>query len=84
MKVKNVYTLFKSRKNKTFNYQSAFSKEKESGGDLESSRNHELADKWKRNSERSRKVKGAMPIKMIIIILVLLLVGMYLLEKKYM
>lgn len=84
MKAKNLYILFKPRQNKTFNYQSAFSKEKESDTNLEDSKSKEFASKWKRNTARSRKVKGAMPIRTLAIVLVLLLICMYLLEKKFM
>ncbi len=85
MRDKNVFTLLKQRKHKAFNYQSPFSKEKELDNDLEDSKKIDFVSKWKRsNSERSRKVKGAMPIRTLIIVLVLLLICMYLLEKKYM
>ena len=76
--------MLNQRKNKTFNFQSSFSKGKESDTNLEDSNSNDFSSKWKRNSQRSRKVKGAMPIRSLIIILVLLLIFMYLLEKKYM
>lgn len=84
MRDKNVFTLLKQRKHKAFNYQSPFSKEKELDNDLEDSKKMDFVSKWKRNSERSRKAKGAMPMRTLIIVLVLLLICMYLLEKKYM
>ncbi|WP_308990481.1 hypothetical protein QLS71_003235 [Mariniflexile litorale] len=76
--------MLKQHKHKSFNYQSSFSKEKDSDANLEDSKKIEFVSKWKRNSERSRKVKGAMPIRTLIIVLVLLLICMYLLENKYM
>lgn len=76
--------MFKPRKNKTFNYKPSFSKEKESDINLEDPNNKDFVAKWKRNSETNRKVKGAMPVRTLIIFLVLLLILMYLLESKYM
>ena len=81
---KNVCILLKQRKNKSFNYQSGSLKEKELDNTLENSKNKDFVSQWKRKSERSRKVKGAMPIRTLIIVLVLLLICMYLLEKKFM
>ena len=84
MEQNTVFALLKQQKHKTFNYQSPFSKEKAVGNNLENSKEKDFASQWKRNSERSRKVKGAMPIQTLIIVLVLLLICMYLLDKKYM
>jgi uncharacterized ion transporter superfamily protein YfcC len=72
--------LFKQRKNKTFNYQSRFSKDNDS--DLEVSNQKEFASKWKQESKR--KMGSPMSMRTLIFILVLLLICMYLLEKKYM
>jgi hypothetical protein len=72
--------LFKQRKNKTFNYQSRFSKDNDV--DLEVSNQKEFASKWKQGSKR--KMGSAMTMRTLIFILVLLLICMYLLEKKYM
>ena len=82
MKDKHEYTLFKQRKNKTFNYQSRLSKDKDLDSDLETSDQKDFISKWKRGSKR--KVGSAMSMRTLILILVLLLICMYLLEKKYM
>jgi hypothetical protein len=74
--------LLKPPKNKTFNYQSDSSKENDV--DLDDSKKIDFISKWKRNSERSVKVKGVMPIRTLVIVLVLLLICMYLLDKKFM
>lgn len=74
--------MFKQRKHKIFNYQSRFSKE--NGKDSEE---EELAtrfsSRWKDTRNRNRKGGFSMSIRTLIIILVLLLICMYLLEKKY-
>ena len=77
--------MFKQRKNRTFNYQSRFSKENQT--DLDSDNKSDTKDfisKWRRQSENKIKVRGALPVKTLILALVLLLLCMYLLEKKYM
>ena len=74
--------MFKQRKNKTFNYQSRFSKDNDVDSDLERSNKKEFVSKWKRDNKQ--KVRSAMSIRTLIFVLVLLLICMYLLEKKYM
>ncbi|MFI1772495.1 hypothetical protein [Thalassobellus citreus] len=81
MRYKHSYTLFKQRKNKSFNYQSRFSKE-EGNSNLETSNEKDFASKWKQNNKR--KVGASMSMRTLIFVLVLLLICMYLLEKKYM
>ena len=76
--------MLKPRKNKTFNYQSVFSKENELDGHLDESKKRDFISKWKTDREGSRKVRGVMPILTLFIVLVLLLICMYLLEKNYM
>ncbi|TNJ46120.1 hypothetical protein KFZ70_08900 [Tamlana fucoidanivorans] len=76
--------LFKQRKHKTFNYQPRFSKEPS----LETKSNEgaeakDFKSRWRRSHDSKVKVRGAMSIKVLVIILVLLLIGMYVLEKKY-
>lgn len=82
MRDKHYHILFKQRKNKTFNYQSRFSKDSEVNSDLEASNKKEFVSKWDRDSKR--KVGNAMTMQTLIFVLVLLLICMYLLEKKYM
>lgn len=84
MGVINSFILLKLGKNRTFNYQSAFSKEKEQDNNLEDTNREHFTSKWKRHSKRNRKVKGTMPIRTLVLFLVLLLLVMYVLEKKFM
>lgn len=72
--------MFKQRKNKTFNYQSRFSKHDAVNSDLETSNQKEFASKWKQTG--NRKVGSAMSMRTLILILVLLLICMYLLDSK--
>jgi len=77
--------LFKPRKHKTFNYQSRFSKENKADSSLNEDLNtKDYISKWKEDREGKRKVRGTMSVKTLILFLVLLLICMYLLEKKYM
>ena len=77
--------MFKQPKHKTFNYKPRFSKDNQTDSSLED--NHKTTgfiSKWKRHNSNKIKVKGVMPVKTLILFLVLLLICMYLLEKKYM
>ena len=75
--------MFGKRKHRTFNYKPRLSKENQSGALDEDSKARDLIYKWKNESHRPSKIiLGTMPIK--ILILVLLLICMYLLERKYM
>ncbi|WP_303279393.1 hypothetical protein [Flavivirga aquimarina] len=77
--------MFKQRKNKTFNYKSRFSKEDQNDLGLEDNFDTEdFASKWQRQRGKNVQVKGALPVRTLILVLVLLLLCMYLLEKKYM
>ena len=82
MKDKQYQILFKQRKNKTFNYQSRFSKDKIVNSNAETSSRKDFISKWQRNNKS--KGKSVMTMRTLILILVLLLICMYLLEKKYM
>lgn len=76
--------LFKQRKNKIFSYTPKFSKEtKESSNQEENSRYGDFASKWRETQSSKRKLKGGMKLSTLILVLVLLLLCMYLLEKKY-
>lgn len=78
--------MFNQRKNKSFNYRSRFSEESQEGEDLEALKNSEdtsFISKWRDERASNRKVKAALPIRTLIIILVLLLLCMYILETKY-
>jgi hypothetical protein len=77
--------LFKQRKHKTFNYQSRFSKESQTDSSLDNNSNtKEFISKWQKNKSTKVKTRGAMSMKVLMLFLVLLLICMYLLEKKYM
>ncbi len=82
MKDKHEPILFKQRENKTFNYQSRLSKDNRVDSDLETLNQKEFASKWKQGGER--KTGRVMSIRTLIFVLVVLLICMYLLEKKYM
>jgi len=75
--------LFKQRKHKTFNYKSRFS---DSDGEQQLDEDsREFVSKWRKESTKSgKKIKGGMSMRFLILALVLLLICMYLLEKKYM
>ncbi|GAA4887068.1 hypothetical protein GCM10023311_08410 [Flaviramulus aquimarinus] len=77
--------MFKQRKNKTFNYQSRLSKESQTDSSLDNdSYTKDFVSKWQRKNVNKTGSPGAMPIRTLILILVLLLICMYVLEKKYM
>ena len=59
--------MFKQRKNKSFNYQSRFSKDSQGSSDSETSNKKDFISKWNRDS----KPKGGVAMSMRILILVL-------------
>lgn len=76
--------MLKRHKNKKFNYKTRFSKENETNTNLEYvSKDNGFVSKWKRarevNTNREGIVRG-ISMRMLIIILVLLLIGMYILD----
>ncbi|GAA4813488.1 hypothetical protein [Litoribaculum gwangyangense] len=80
-----VLTLFKQRQHRTFNYQPRFSKENQTDScSEEDSKTKDFIAKWRNHKVHRTKAKGVMPIRTLILVLVLLLICMYLLEKKYM
>ncbi|WP_303317147.1 hypothetical protein Q4Q34_02345 [Flavivirga abyssicola] len=77
--------MFKQRKNKTFKYKPRFSEENQTDVDLDDNfDSKDFTSKWRRQRGNNVRVKGALPVKTLILVLVLLLLCMYLLEKKYM
>ncbi|ULC60317.1 hypothetical protein MBM09_04830 [Flaviramulus sp. BrNp1-15] len=77
--------MFKQRKHRTFNYQPRFSKENQDASNLDTDKNtKDFISKWRESKGNRPKARGVMPIKTLILVLVLLLICMYLLEKKYM
>ncbi|GAA3624669.1 hypothetical protein GCM10022397_08080 [Flavivirga jejuensis] len=83
MNYKHSYTLFKQRKNKTFNYQSRFSNENNIDSNSDTPEETDFISKWKSVRDTKRKVKGGMSIKTLILVLVLLLICMYILDSKF-
>ncbi len=77
--------MFKQRKNRAFKYEPRFSKENQTDSDLEDNFDSKgFVSKLKRQRGNKVRVKGALPVKTLILVLVLLLLCMYVLEKKYM
>jgi hypothetical protein len=76
-------TLLKQRKNKTFNYKSRFSNQKD---DLvENSQTSRFTSKWQRERDVNLvKSKRGFSLVTLILILVLLLICLYVLESKFM
>jgi hypothetical protein len=76
-------TLLKQRKNKTFNYKSRFSNQKD---DLvEDSQTSRFTSKWQRERDVNLvKSKRGFSLVTLILILVLLLICLYVLESKFM
>ncbi len=83
MRDKQYCILFKQRKHKTFNYKPRLSEEKDVNSNSDESVSNAFILKWKRERESSRKAKGGMTIRTLILVLVLLLICMYLLESKF-
>ena len=79
--------MFNQRKNKSFQYKPRFTSEKDSTSNSNSddaSIPHEFKSKWRQDSYlNKRKVKGVLSVRVLILILVLLLIGMYILETKF-
>ncbi|GAA4238935.1 hypothetical protein GCM10022291_31320 [Postechiella marina] len=76
--------MFNKRKNKTFNYKPRFSKESLEQSQLEDKSNQkEFISKWRRETGHKVRMGSVMPVKTVILLLVLLLICMYVLEKNY-
>ena len=77
--------MFKQGKNKTFQYQSRFSKDNPENSDSKDAIGQEgFIEKWRSHQKLSKlKRKGGMSVKMLLFILVLLLICMYLLENRF-
>ena len=78
--------MIKQRKHKTFNYKPRFSNQNNSKeGSDENSKSKNFASKWQREREGNLvKGKRGFSLVTLILILVLLLIGMYVLENRYM
>ena len=74
--------MFKQKKNKKFNYKPRFSENKEVLDD-EASNKNDFKSKWRRETGHKVKIKSVLPIRTIILLLILLLLCMYVLEKNY-
>lgn len=76
--------MFNQRKNKTFNYKPRFSKNTLEQSKLEiNTEQKDFISKWRRETGHKVRIKGLMPAKTLILLLVLLLLCMYALEKNY-
>lgn len=84
MKVQALLILFKQRKHRTFNYKPRFSEEHKPEDSNNTESQPDFISKWKAAKQGKRKVKGVLPVRTLILALVLLLILMYVLEKKYM
>jgi hypothetical protein len=77
--------LFNQRKNKSFTYKSRFSGDANSDGNQATpDENVGFVSKWKQEGRVTRKARGGFSIKILLLVLVLLLICMYILDKKYM
>ena len=76
--------MFGQRKHKTFNYEPRSSKGIKEDKQVDESTPVDFRAKWRQESGNKVKIKGFLSIKGAILLLVLLLICMYLLEKKYM
>ncbi len=70
------------RKHKTFNYKPRFSKAVQ---DKTAPKKEEkaFATKWRQQTGHKVQLKGILPVRTLILLLVLLLLCMYVLEKNY-
>jgi type VI protein secretion system component VasF len=75
--------LFNQRQHKSFNYKSRFSKENSLDTDADSSEKPDFVLKWKGQRTANTKVKGVLPMRTLLLILVLLLICMYILDSKF-
>jgi len=74
--------LFKQRKHRTFNYKSRFSEDNQMSSNETNQK--DFVSKWKEAKGSKRQVKGVLPIRTLILALVLLLILMYVIDKKFM
>gem|GEM_PF-2324667 len=76
--------MFKQRKHKNFNYKPRFSQENQTDSSLgDDSETKDFISKWKQSKNTKVTSRGTISMKFLILVLVLLLVCMYLLEKKF-
>lgn len=76
--------MFSQKKNKTFNYKPRFSKENlEKSNIKDDSEQKEFISKWRREAGHKVRMGGLMPARTLVLLLVLLLICMYVLEKNY-
>ncbi|WP_242119625.1 hypothetical protein [Aestuariivivens sediminicola] len=77
--------MFKQRKHKTFSYKPRFIKTDEAHTQSDGRNKTDFISKWKANQSGKRRVsKGGLKLGTLILLLVLLLILMYALERKYM
>ncbi len=76
--------MFGQRKHKTFNYKPKYAKRKEEASTEEETASQAFAKKWRQQTGHKVRMKGLLPVRTLILLLVLLLICMYVLEKNYM
>ena len=74
--------MFKQKKNKKFNYNPRFSKNQEPVS-KDNSEAKEFVSKWRRETGHQVKMGSVLPIRTILLLLILLLLCMYVLDKNY-
>lgn len=72
--------MFAKRKHKTFNYKPRFSEDGKAIKNEEKEK--EFVSKWRQQTGNKVKMKGVLPVRTLILVLVLLLICMYLLNQK--
>jgi type VI protein secretion system component VasF len=76
--------LFGQRKHKTFNYKPKYGKRQDELQVEDASASKSFANKWRQQTGHKVQMKGLLPVRTLILLLVLLLICMYILEKNYM
>ena len=75
--------MFNQRQHKSFNYKPRLSKENLSETHKIDSEKPDFVSKWKSQRDANTKVKGVLPMRTLLLILVLLLICMYILDSKF-
>lgn len=74
--------MFGQRKHKTFNYKPRYSKKQEEGlKDDDVSSKSDFVTKWRQQTGNKVQMKGILPVRSLILLLVLLLICMYFINK---
>lgn len=80
----NLLILFKQRKNKHFNYRSQHSKTEDSDLELTAAKKDEFTSKWERTRNANAHKTGVrVSMRTLMLLLIVLLICMYMLDKKF-